>query len=368
MVLVTNILMDFKGENLTFLLGAGASVEAGIPVSSQMVTDIENLITEDPDWKPYRDLYYYLKSSIQYADGIFGNFNNFFNVEQLLFVINSLEERDHNIMYPFIGTWNMRLTELAGPKFEKITEFKKLIVRQLNQWVKLRNYNDANYYSGFAKLQENIGHILKVFTLNYDLCFEKQAKTGNSEEHHIEVGFDTETRDWHYSNFEPSALAQGKKSFCLYKLHGSINWYLDKEDKKLKLSDDAETIPELIFGIQHKLTSTDPYFFYSSELRRHTLDNDCKLFITVGYSFSDDYINKIIIQGLKEKPHMTLMVVGRCKENQKDEKTKILCDLLGVSQSQIEVVVTNGAKDFLQNKLTTDFLSEYIKDSEDAPF
>lgn len=50
-----------KGDDLLFLFGAGASVDAGIPMSNAMVQRIEELIVQHEDWKPYRDLYYYLK-------------------------------------------------------------------------------------------------------------------------------------------------------------------------------------------------------------------------------------------------------------------------------------------------------------------
>ena len=36
--------MEIKGEHLLFLFGAGASVDAGIPISNQMVNKIEELI------------------------------------------------------------------------------------------------------------------------------------------------------------------------------------------------------------------------------------------------------------------------------------------------------------------------------------
>ena len=50
--------MEIKGEHLLFLLGAGASVDAGIPISNQMVNNIEDLIVKHDDWKPYKDLYF----------------------------------------------------------------------------------------------------------------------------------------------------------------------------------------------------------------------------------------------------------------------------------------------------------------------
>lgn len=45
--------------------------------------------------------FYYLKSSILYSKGIFGEFNHPFNIEDLLIVLEALVQRDKNIMYPY---------------------------------------------------------------------------------------------------------------------------------------------------------------------------------------------------------------------------------------------------------------------------
>lgn len=347
--------MDVKGDNLLFLLGAGASFEAKIPISFQMVNEIEELIEKDPDWKKFKELYFYLKSSIQYGDGIFGRFNEQFNVERLLIVIIEIEKRDKNIMYPFIGTWNIRLTDLAGDDFENLTSFKKLIVKKLNEWVRLRNYDKADYYKGFSNLKNEIGNLLRVFTLNYDLCFERVV--GKDSE--VELGFNSTTKEWHYTNFD----AIEGKDFFLYKLHGSINWYTDN---KLYISDDPVESPELIFGIQYKMTSIDPYFYYSSEFRKLSLERDTRLIICIGYSFSDDYINNILTQSTVEKDEVRILTVVGPKEN-KNECQKSIAERLGIQPESI-IVETTGAKKFLSEVLNKEYLSQYINDSKDAPF
>lgn len=351
--------MEVKGENIIFLLGAGASYEANIPISFQMVDEIETLIKKDDKWNKYEDLYYYLKSSIQYGDGIFGNFDEPFNVEKLLIVISEIEKRDKNIMYPFIGTWNIRLTDLAGKNFENLKEFKELIVNKLNEWVRLKNYDKANYYEGFASLKNEIGNLLKVFTLNYDLCFERVV----GKDQNVELGFNNATKEWHYTNFD----SIDSKDFFLYKLHGSINWYTtDDKISKLKISDDPVEVPELIFGIQHKMTSIDPYFFFASEFRKQCLDNETKLLVCIGYSFSDEYINNIISQAVIEKDETQILVVAGPNDD-KDVIIKDISDKLNVDLSAIKVE-TVGAKKFLVEVMNKDYLAQYIHDSKDAPF
>ena len=355
--------MEIKGENILFLLGAGASADAGIPISNKMVLEIEELLKHDLDWKPYQDLYFYLKSSINYSDGIFGHFNEAFNVERLLIVINEIEKRDKNIMYPFIGTWNIRLLDLAGTNFENVSKFKKLIRKQLIEWVGLRNYDAAIYYQAFSSLSSEIGSLMKVFTLNYDLCFE----TVVGKDKTIELGFTKGTNEWHYSNFDDEQA----KHYYLYKLHGSIDWYI--ENNKLYKSERPEVNPELIFGIQHKMTSVDPYFYYSSKFREACL-NDAKLIITIGYSFADEYINAIISQAINARSEMRLLNISPIFCNEKDKEarkvsdSKAIVEKLNLHNPNQFIFEDSGAKNFMIEKMNKGYLSTYFGEPEDVPF
>lgn len=355
--------MEIKGENILFLLGAGASADAGIPISNQMVGKIETLLKNDGDWRPHQDLYFYLKSSVNYSDGIFGHFNEAFNVERLLIVINEIEKRDKNIMYPFIGSWNIRLLDLAGNNFENISNFKKLIRKQLIEWVGLRNYDEASYYQSFSSLSSEIGSLIKVFTLNYDLCFE----TVVGKEKSIELGFTKGTSEWHYSNFDDE---QGKH-YNLYKLHGSIDWYT--ENNKLFKSERPEVNPELIFGIQHKMTSVDPYFYYSARFRDSCL-NESKLIIAIGYSFADDYINAILTQALQSRSDLRLLNVSpifcetKLKEARKASLHEELANRLNVTNHKQLLLEDSSAKSFMTEKMNMIFLSSCLGDADDVPF
>ncbi|HEX8332268.1 MAG TPA: SIR2 family protein, partial [Segetibacter sp.] len=353
--------MEIKGENLLFLLGAGASADAGIPISSKMVEKIETLLREHDDWIPYQNLYFYLKSSINYSDGIFGQFSEAFNVERLLIVIAEIEKRDKNIMYPFIGTWNIRLLDLAGNNFENVSNFKKLIRKQLIEWVGLRNYESAGYYQAFSSLASEIGSLMKVFSLNYDLCFE----TIVGKEKDIELGFTKATSEWHYSNFDDE---QGK-SYNLYKLHGSIDWYIEKN--KLYKSERPEVNPELIFGIQHKMTSVDPYFYYSAKFREACL-NDTKLIISIGYSFADDYINAILSQAINARSELRLLNVSplfcdeKDKEARKAFEAQTIIGRLNLQNPDQLIFEDFFAKRFMTEKMNKNDLSSYIGEPDDV--
>lgn len=349
--------MEIKGEHILFLLGAGASIDAGIPISNKMVDNIEELIKTHEDWIPYKDLYFYLKSSINYSDGILGKFNEHFNVERLLIVISEIEKRESNIMYPFIGTWNIRLLDLAGHNFENIKAFHKLIRKQLNEWVGLRQYDKANYYQSFSSLSTDIGNIMKVFTLNYDLCFENIV----GKDKNIELGFTEETNEWHQSNFEN---IEGKH-YNLYKLHGSIDWYL--QENKLYKSQKIESEPELIFGIQHKMTSVDPYFYYSSILRNACF-NEAKLIVVIGYSYADEYVNVILSQALKSRSELRIINVAPLFEKKLDDEIEFIAERLNITDKEQIIYQDKTAKEFMTNIMNKEFFDTQIAEPKDAPF
>lgn len=349
--------MEIKGEHLLFLFGAGASVDAGIPISNHMVTKIEVLIEAHQDWKPFKDLYFYLKSSINYSDGILGKFNEAFNVERLLIVITEIEKRESNIMYPFIGTWNIRLLDLAGNNFDNVKKFHKLIRKQLNEWVGLRSYDAANYYQSFVSLSSDIANLMKVFTLNYDLCFENIV----GKDKNIELGFTKETNEWHQSNFEN---IEGKH-YNLYKLHGSVDWYTS--GFKLYKSQKIESEPELIFGIQHKMTSVDPYFYYSSILRNSCL-NEAKIIVVIGYSYADDYVNVILSQALNYRSELRIINVAPLfGKDENVEKTFIRQRLNLKSENQL-INIDSTAKDFMATTMNKEFFEKNIGEPEGVPF
>lgn len=366
--------MEIRENNIIFLLGAGCSKEADIPISNEMVHKVEDLLNTNNEWEPYRDLYYYLRSSIEYSEGIFGNFGNAFNIEKLLIVMGHIEQRDKNIIYPFIGSWNIRLPEVAGKDFAKITDLKRLINKELYEWVTPKDLTTkASYYSGFQKFATEVGKTIRAFSLNYDQCFEKVVGEDN-----VEQGFDLKTNEWHQSNFDLEKQAL----FKLYKLHGSINWYIDKHTGRLMYSNHAiANDPKLIFGIETKLNSSDPFFYYTAEFRRWLLDNDCKLIVTIGYSYADPYINNLIAQAIINNPTRQVLNVTYLNNNSPSidkEKEKLVQDITenkldlkhaynqnGAKQFKLWI---EGAKDFLTKTMSRDFFANYFVDDIDAPF
>jgi hypothetical protein len=172
------------------------------------------------------------------------------------------------------------------------------------------------------------------------------------------MGFGEDT-EWHYDHFEN----ESNKAFFLYKLHGSMNWEIVLG--KLKISDDPVTQPHLIFGREVKLTSLDPFFYYTSELRKWCLNTNCKLIISIGFSFSDDYVNFILNSALTSNSSRSIIVVGPA-DNLEVEKNRV-AKALGIENKSQIIVENLTAQEFL-NSLNKSRIEKYLSNLPDSGF
>lgn len=363
--------MDIREDSIIFLLGAGASVDAGIMHAQAMTNDIETKIQNDGEFKGFKDLYNYLKSSIVYQRGLEGEFRHQeVNIEDLLNVLAEIKQKHHNKLYPFIGSWNVHLQKVAGEDFEKVTQLDKLIRKQLFNWINIRDYDRCSYFKGFHSLANEIGSALRVFTLNYDLCVEKAL---DKQDAHVELGFD-ERRDWEASNFDSDE--NSRTSVYLYKLHGSIDWIRENEKGQvLKKCDSPQENPELIFGTTAKLSSIDPYLFYVHEFRKYSLQHQLRFIVTVGYSFGDEYVNRLIGQAMMRNEFVNLLTVfptfcddDEDKANRKlEEERARVARLIDIEASRI-IVEDATAKEFFESKANLTYFDHWRVKDDDDPF
>ncbi|MCC5924001.1 MAG: SIR2 family protein [Crocinitomicaceae bacterium] len=354
-----------KEDNVIFFIGAGCSKDAKFPLSNDMVIDIEKKIVSDiEEWNQFKELYYFLKSSIIYSKGITGIFDHTFNVEDLLIVLYELEKKDKNLIFPFIGAWNNKLVELGGDDFSNVSKFRKLIMNALIKWVKKDDYTAAKYYEGFLKFQREIGYSVRIFSLNYDLCIE-QILGGDCN---LELGFDKKSNIWNHDILQHAH--NNEAELILYKLHGSIDWDRNSSDGLLKKCVHPKEEPtEVIFGTEMKLKSIDPYLFYVFQFRQYSLSPDCRIIVIIGYSFSDEYLNDLLGQALKTDEKKSILVVEPFQNTKSKKESKIedIANKLSVTNRNQIKLENMGAKKFLENHLSIQNLQKHIIEI-DMPF
>src|SRR5690242_16466932 len=98
---------QFAKDKIIILLGAGASCDAGMKNSFQMINEIESLL--DKEWSKYKALYNYIHSSHYHLERIKGTPTKeiIFNIENLVALLDSIIKisvKDIEV-YPFIGSW-----------------------------------------------------------------------------------------------------------------------------------------------------------------------------------------------------------------------------------------------------------------------
>lgn len=362
--------MNPRSTDIIFLFGAGASVEADIPTSAIMISNIEELLNSDEDWKPYLPLYNHVKSAIYYSFGLKGLFAGdvLFNIESLVNALYELERNEEHPLYPFIASWNSRFVNLADTNFGKVKELRRLILKELKRWICPENSSKREYFSGLKALQRELGFPLNIFSLNYDLCVEYL----NASDFRVETGFDGygPEHPWNWERFESTdgTLANEIEAF-LYKLHGSINWKRD-EAKNLFSVEQVEAVEadkmDIIFGRDFKLEAADPYLFYAYQFRRSTMD--AKLVVIIGYGFADSHINKMLVQGLRLNNNKKLHIVTSLSSQEKtDEYKQEIANKLEIETKRI-TLDCDGASAFLKNEDIGKKVIELVPNTEDAPF
>lgn len=350
----------FGPDEVIVLLGAGASVEADIPDSRNMIDRIETLVLDSSDWVSYKDLYFYIKSSIFFADGLGGLFGSDvpFNIERLAHVLDELPQQERHALYPFVGAWQPKLHDVVGHNFQHVHAFRRAIVEILrDNWVALGETEKADYYRGLLRFQHDYEYPLRVFSLNYDLCVEKACGQES-----VQRGFDGRIWDWRM--FEESS--SDTLPLLLYKLHGSLDWKI-LSDGQVQYLDSPSSIGHdevaLIFGTAYKLQYIDPFLFLVYELRRWTLDS-ARVIVCIGYGFTDEHINGILTQSLQQDDQRRLLVVTG--PGNRESALERIPKQLSIPPAQI-AVEDCGAKGFLEEGFTIDMLSTLFP-TEQHPF
>jgi hypothetical protein len=354
---------SFKEDEILILLGAGTSCDAGIKNSNQIITDIENQLKTNSDWKEFTELYHYIKS-VYYQKELHKGFSVIevnFNIESLVSLLNtiiSIIEKRLEI-YSFVGSWEKDLHPFITEEKSKnlVKNFRSRIIKSLrSDWLMPSNWIENSTY--FKKIidfkREYDGNALKIFTLNYDKCVEQNLK-----DEKIECGFD-EYDKWNSKRYD---YDNTQSDYYLYKLHGSIDWK-KKKDEQLTLFN-GEISPEdlaIIFGISNKLQSYDPYLFYFYEFRIHCIK--AELLICSGYGFLDGHINDVIKHGFSNNKNKRLVVNVFEQSRQQHEIKKEISEKLRIRTDQIEVH-NKTAMQFYNEDLKLEKLSNLFPENED---
>jgi hypothetical protein len=287
-------------KNIGFFFGAGTSCALGIPNVEQLTAGIEAKLTGN-----FLANFKLVKKDLETIIT-----DRKVNIEDILNQIRRIRELtgESSKVYEGVSGENSKLLdkEVCTIIYDIILEKESVAdidkTKKFFAWLSLLNRD-------FSK---------EVFTTNYDLIIEKSLEASQIPYFDGFVG-----------SFEPFFWQESIDQFVskndmtqnwirLWKIHGSLSWFW-KEDKKTKAQkiirigkienikkEDNELV---IYPSKEKYDSSkkQPFIAYFDRLKNYLLSGEL-LFVFTGYSFSDQHINEIIFNCLRQNNRLTVLV------------------------------------------------------------
>lgn len=350
-MLYLNLEFNFQkvGGNLdsVFLLGAGASVDAGVADAFAMTEKIHEILSASNDKTPAKVFGIVLAKIIAKRVRSGGSPFGQVNVEEVYDVLQRIAAKDTDSLGDFVTSWDPILSEFENPVRERDVQnaFESLINSlQVDRWSRhgqlaigmggvrgivelLRKVTSRSNVSDLSNVEksllralvqclqhnsekikyiEDILSIIKenngdIVTLNYDLAVEKAAEN---------IGF---SYDYGLDKWNSEKIVKFKRSspigLRVVKLHGSLNWFSNGDDITVRDRGDKEWIlPNLVFGgASGKLKIDGPFLQLRHEFQTRLLA--CNNLVVIGYSFQDEHLNSIIRRWSSTRRNAKLIVV-----------------------------------------------------------
>lgn len=198
-------------------------------------------------------------------------------------------------------------TDVRGFTEIELNDLETIICKKIAEKLKVSLPDNKTPYHKLAKWINNIDRerAIEIFTTNYDLLLEEAFED-------LSVpyfdGFVGARRPF----FDLRAVEDGlipQHWTRLWKIHGSINWYL-KNDKEVYRSTSLEESDSYIIHPSHLKYDESrkmPYLALIDRLNKFLRQNSAVLIMS-GYSFGDMHLNDTILNALKANP--TAMVIA----------------------------------------------------------
>lgn len=135
-----------------FLLGAGASIEAGVPGAYDMTRKIVDQFTADRYYKKHAHLLSFVVGGLLFQSGIDGQnpLSAGVNVEDLFNAVQSLAKRNALEMAPFIGSWHPLIESFdkIQPASPRVDRLHKTIYESITKEIANALPNSPPSFSG----------------------------------------------------------------------------------------------------------------------------------------------------------------------------------------------------------------------------
>jgi len=337
------------------LLGAGASVDAGIPTTFGLTKKVVDKFVdiEDIDTKALN----FVISGLQFRKGIQNEyiFSNI-NIEEVLRALEMLSDRFELEIAPFVGQWHPYIEKLenqintrnveselshavySSERLER-SSFHGLIGKLSEIFANLNSSRSELFNEVYYRVIDTMKNMLWLkdnSNIEYLLPLVKYVNENNitlvSLNYDNTIELASEKSKIPCNNGLDVWLNHGKftkpdKGIEFLKLHGSMNWAEERIgpqgniwEKVVKEVSDIYSQkfykPALVIGTGNKLTASGPFLDLIYTFKERL--KDANSLITIGYSFSDEHINSIIINWLNGSDQRTIDIIDAPEKNCKE--------------------------------------------------
>ncbi|MEQ1844425.1 MAG: SIR2 family protein [Nitrospira sp.] len=273
-----------------FLIGAGCPLAVQVPDGEKTKPLIPDITGLTKLVKNALDLNIELKDVAQNAwDRVAGRGFSTPTVEDVLGHIRTLKSLCGN------GT-------IDGFPHDLLTKLDLAICEQIREIVKHPLPTSNTPYHALASWIQAIARDkpVEIFTTNYDLLLEQALEDQRVPYFDGFVGSDSAFLDLE-SMADDDLPARWAR---LWKIHGSINWWMTEKKKIRRSRDKVEGEQLLIYPshLKYDQSRQMPYLAMIDRLRAFLRSDQCVL-LTCGYSFGDEHINAYIAEGLLGNPN-----------------------------------------------------------------
>lgn len=201
------------------------------------------------------------------------------------------------LLIRIVGRGNAR-----GLKGDDLAEIEKKMCACISRIVRQELSDSNSPYHGFVDWLAGISRkkAVEVFTTNYDLLLEQALEDRQVPYFDGFIGsrnpfFDLRAIE---EDHAPSRWVR------LWKLHGSIGWRQlsgGKVTRTFPLPDDSDGLLIHPSELKYDQSRRMPYLAMMDRLRAF-LRQPSAFLLTVGYSYADDHLNEMIMQGIRGNP------------------------------------------------------------------
>ncbi len=358
---IEQLVKHLQSPKQIWLLGAGISCKSGIPLMVELTNRLLETL-QPADKNSFKE--------------IFGLLNENSHVEHVLSQIGDLIEisgraKDGNAQFGNRIYLREELIKLHGAIITEIsniirsgyipkTETQPEVIGKLEAPIVTVDHHRNFIRSIFCGLRTNLEarrSAVKFFTTNYDTLLEDALSLERID---TEDGFAGGSMAfWNPELGRKTARAE------VYKLHGSIDWYIDKETRHLFRYREGSGYPErdkgriLIYPQSTKYVETqrDPFAHLFSCFRDALSRNEENTLNICGYSFGDEHINAEIETALNNEGNKTTLIafVYEGDSGLPETLNKWLCENSIQRKGRIFIATNKGLYRGSKKNLCTNF-------------